>query len=429
MSRELIDSGIEWIGKYPSNWSLERLQWHLEEIKESNNPIKTTNVLSLTNKLGVIPYEEKGEQGNRSKENLEEYKLAYSNTIVANSMNILIGSVGLSRYYGCVSPVYYVFKAKERNNIEFINYLFQTQQFQKELRRYANGILEIRLRVSSDKILKCYVPFPNVEEQNKIVNELNRKIEKIDLLITNQEKQIDRLKDQKKAIISNSVTKGIYKNVIMKESNINWIGCLPKNWNIFPIKTIAKTSSGGTPSSSKIEFYNGNINWACSYDLKENVIEETKMKLTEKGASVIAGELQRPGTILIAMYGGGGTIGNSGRLECFSMTNQAICSIDFNRDLIDPKFAHYYIRFIRPFWMIYAVGTRKDPNISQGIVNKMPFICPPIIEQKQIVSFLDKKCAFIDSLIIIKQKKIEKLQEYKKSLIYEYTTGKKEVSL
>ncbi|MBS5851512.1 MAG: hypothetical protein KIC97_04005 [Firmicutes bacterium] len=146
--REMKDSGIEWIGEIPCNWKLERSQWHLEEVNISNNPIQTNNVLSLTNKLGVVPYEEKGNQGNKSKENVYEYKLAYPNTIVANSMNILIGSVGLCDYFGCVSPVYYVFRAKKYNNIKFLNYVFQTVGFQRELRKYANGILEIRLRVS-----------------------------------------------------------------------------------------------------------------------------------------------------------------------------------------------------------------------------------------------------------------------------------------
>ena len=118
----------EWFGKIPSDWKLERLQWHIEEINEKNNPIKTTNILSLTNKLGVVPYSEKGNQGNNSKEDYTQYKIAYENTIVANSMNVLIGSVGLSKYYGCVSPVYYVYKAKENENIEFYNYLFQTRE-------------------------------------------------------------------------------------------------------------------------------------------------------------------------------------------------------------------------------------------------------------------------------------------------------------
>ena len=89
--REMINSGIEWLKDIPSDWKIERLEWQMYEINDNNSPIKTTNVLSLTNKRGVIPYEEKGAQGNISKENYNEYKIAYKDTIVANSMNILIG--------------------------------------------------------------------------------------------------------------------------------------------------------------------------------------------------------------------------------------------------------------------------------------------------------------------------------------------------
>ena len=96
--REMKDSGIEWIGSIPTHWKTERLQWHITEIKETNKPEKSRQVLSLTNKRGVIPYEEKGAQGNVSKEDYSQYKLAYPGTIVANSMNILIGSVGRCDY-------------------------------------------------------------------------------------------------------------------------------------------------------------------------------------------------------------------------------------------------------------------------------------------------------------------------------------------
>ena len=112
MAREMKDSGIEWIGKIPANWTLRRLQWCLIEVTEKNDPIKTTQILSLTNKQGVLPYEDKGAQGNKAKENLAEYKLAYEDTLIVNSMNVIIGSVGISHYFGCVSPVYYVFKEK-----------------------------------------------------------------------------------------------------------------------------------------------------------------------------------------------------------------------------------------------------------------------------------------------------------------------------
>lgn len=152
--REMKDSGIEWIGEIPQNWNLSRLQYSLEEINIKNEPIRSKQVLSLVKDVGVMLYENKGDVGNKAKENLNEYKLAYPNSLVVNSMNILIGSVGISNYFGCVSPVYYVFKETDFADIRFINYIFNTKEFQKELRKYANGILEIRLRVSVYDIFK-----------------------------------------------------------------------------------------------------------------------------------------------------------------------------------------------------------------------------------------------------------------------------------
>ena len=204
--RPMKDSGIAWLGQVPREWQVERLQWFVREVKESNNPIKTTQVLSLTNNRGVIPYEEKGAQGNVAKEDYSQYKVAYPNTIIANSMNILIGSVGMCVYYGCVSPVYYVYKILDTADIRFINYIFQTVQFQKELRKYANGILEIRLRVTSADILKRKIAIPPLAEQQAIADYLDEKCAAIDKLIAVKQAKIDKLNDYKKSLIYEYVT-------------------------------------------------------------------------------------------------------------------------------------------------------------------------------------------------------------------------------
>lgn len=426
--RKMKESGVEWIGKIPFDWKLERLQWHLSEIKEVNKPEKSKQILSLTNKLGVIPYEEKGAQGNVSKEDYSQYKLAYPGTIVANSMNILIGSVGKCDYFGCVSPVYYVYKPNECENLDFINFIFQTEQFQKELRRYANGILEIRLRVSSNDILKRKLAFPSKNIQEKIVAELNKKNDEIATLIGNVERQIEKLKAYKQSLITEVVTKGLDKKAKMKDSGVDWIGQIPELWRVIRVKNHATTSSGGTPTSGDTSNYDGGINWVCSYDLHETTIFKTGKTLSEKGANSIAGEMQLPNSILIAMYGGAGTIGNSGLLKCNARTNQAICSVHFDEDIVYPEYAFYQTIAIRKYWMIFAVGTRKDPNINQDVIRNMWYIIPSLDEQQQIASYLDSKCSQIDRLIEIKQQKIEKLNQYKKSLIYEYVTGKREVA-
>ena len=108
MIRTMKDSGVEWIGQIPKNWTLKRLQYILKERNELNSPIKTKNILSLTVQQGVVPYAQRAGGGNKAKEDLTAYKVVYKNDIVLNSMNVIAGAVNLSKYYGCVSPVYYM---------------------------------------------------------------------------------------------------------------------------------------------------------------------------------------------------------------------------------------------------------------------------------------------------------------------------------
>lgn len=199
-------SGIDWIGQIPEGWNVDRLGFHIYEINEKNIPQKSDFILSLTNKDGVIPYEDKGNQGNNSKDNLLDYKLAYPDTIVANSMNILIGSVGYSNYFGCISPVYYVFKERKGTNLRFVNYIMAIQLFQKELRKYANGILEIRLRVSSEDILKRFCAFPSLSDQDKIVSYLDKRTNQINQMISIKKEQIENINKQRQTLIYDYVT-------------------------------------------------------------------------------------------------------------------------------------------------------------------------------------------------------------------------------
>lgn len=203
---KMKDSGIPWVGKIPEGWEVTRLQWHLEEVNEINTPVKCNFILSLTNDRGVIPYSEKGNQGNKAKEDVSSYKLAYKDCIIANSMNIIIGSVGLSNYDGCVSPVYYVFRARNGACVKFINYIFQTAIFQRELRRHAKGILEIRLRISAWAILKQKIPIPPLAEQKRIAEYIDKQVAKIDALIEKRKAEFERLEALKRSIICECVT-------------------------------------------------------------------------------------------------------------------------------------------------------------------------------------------------------------------------------
>ena len=140
--REMKASGISWLGELPSNWELRKIKYCLQERVEKNNPVRTTEILSLTAKQGVIPYDQKEGGGNKPKEDVSAYRLAYPGDIVMNSMNILSGSVGLSQYFGCVSPVYYMLRPwNAKEDVRYYNYIFQTTMFQRSLFGLGNGIL------------------------------------------------------------------------------------------------------------------------------------------------------------------------------------------------------------------------------------------------------------------------------------------------
>lgn len=200
------DSGVKWIGMIPEHWTVCKMRKSIYEINIKNNPIKTTQILSLTNKQGVIPYEDKGNQGNKAKEDISSYKIAFKDNIIMNSMNVIIGSVGLSNYEGCVSPVYYVYGIREGTDKHFINYICQLSFFQKELRRFAKGILEIRLRVSSKDIQNTYIALPSLPEQQEIVTYLDSKVASINQFCQAERSQIEKLKEYKQRLISDVVT-------------------------------------------------------------------------------------------------------------------------------------------------------------------------------------------------------------------------------
>ena len=424
--RKMKDSGIEWLGMIPEDWETERLQWHISEIKESNKPEKSRRILSLTNKRGVIPYEEKGAQGNVAKEDYTQYKLAYPGTIVANSMNILIGSVGKCDYFGCVSPVYYVFKPNNGENLEFINYIFQTEQFQKELRRYANGILEIRLRVSSDGILKRKVPFPSIYEQAQIVSTIESSTSKVDALISNVQAQIEKLKAYKQSLITEVVTKGLDPNGPMKDSGVEWIGKMPAHWDINRIKYVsdfAPTCNTDTLTQDSVVAY------APMECIKNGYFERRSARYGSLAHTLTPFQ---NGDIVMAKV-----------TPCFENGNIAVMkNLDSDYGLGSSELFVFRPRKIFTQYLMYwlqnqlfvryacatMTGTGGLKRVSPAFVRGCNIHTPPVAEQKEIAAYLDTKCAEIDQLIAVKQSKIEKLEQYKRSLIYEYVTGKKEVS-
>ncbi len=426
---KMKNSGVEWIGNIPEDWKLQELQWQLSEVKDNNKDGKCNNILSLTNKLGVIPYEEKGAQGNNAKDDYTQYKIAYPDTIVANSMNILIGSVGICNYLGCVSPVYYVFKPNENANLKFINYIFQTTEFQKELRRYANGILEIRLRISSHDILRRSIPLPSKEIQMKIVSAIESKTTKIETLISNEEKQIEKLKAYKQALITETVTKGLDKNVKMKDSGVEWIGEIPEHWKINKIRYLGALQNGISKSG---EFFGEGFPFVSYGDVYNNIslpkIGSGLIRTTEKEQALYS--VQKGDIFFTRTSETIEEVGFSSVCE-YTIPNATFAGFlirmrPFNNFLFS-GYAKYYFRgnHLRDY-LVKEMNLVTRASLGQTLLKNMTVLLPPIKDQEEIEKYLDTKCSYIDNLITLKKSKIEKLNSYKKSLIYEYVTGKKE---
>ena len=427
--REMKDSGIEWIGAIPQEWITDRLQWHLKEINVSNNPIQTQNILSLTIEAGVIPYAEKGNQGNKAKEDYSQYKIAFPDTLVINSMNVIIGAVGISKYFGCVSPVYYVFEPIEGTDLRYIYYLFTNTGFQKEMRKYAKGIMEIRLRISSSDMLKRIVPIPSFEEQQRIADNLDKMCAEIDAVLEKTRASIEEYKKLKQAVITQAVTKGVRGDRPMKNSGIEWIGEIANEFAVYKFKYLLKTPMQYGANEAGITFDKTLPRYIRITDITSDgrLKQDNRLCIED---TVAKPYILQDGDLLFARSGG--TVGKS-FLYKQSYGNAAFAGYLIravvNRTIAVPEYVYYYTNSsIYDTWKNSIFIQSTIQNIGADRYSNMPIIVPNNIEeQRSIVEYLNERCVGIDALIRKKQQHLTEIENYKKSLIYEYVTGKKEV--
>lgn len=423
MNREMKHSGIAWIGEIPKQWTVELLGNNVKLVDNPNSDCSEDNALQF--KMGTIISKKHGD----SKYNpltLEAYNKVQEGDIVLNGLNLsfdfISQRVGLVKEKGVITSAYLTIRPTKTLDSIYLTYLLKAYDCCKAFHGMGRGL---RQTLSYKELRYEKLIYPSLAEQKAIADFLDKKCEEIDELVALQEKIIEELKAYKQSVITEAVCKGLNPNVPMKDSGIEWIGEIPKHWNITKIKMIASTNSGSTPKNIS-QNNSASITWIRTTDINDNIVCDSSVHLTKEEFMSASCPLLKKGTCVVAMYGGGGTIGKCGILDTEATINQALCSIETNQSYLE-YFLFYVLKSVRPYWMKFAVGTRKDPNISQEIVRNfsVPFL--PISEQQEIADYLDKKCSEIDQLISIKQQKIVELKEYKKSLIYEYTTGKKEV--
>lgn len=422
---EMQETGYDWLGNIPKDWKLQNVQTCLHEINQKNSPVVTKNILSLTNTEGVIPYSERGNQGNKAKENFEDYKVVYEDTIVANSMNILIGSVGLSKYKGCVSPVYYVYSANDENDIRFFNYLFNTRAFQRELRKFANGILEIRLRVSSNSILKRKVGIPLPDEQKLIADYLDEKCARIDEMIKIAKTSIEEYKSWKFSMIQEAVTKGIEETTDYKESGIDWIGKIPRKWEAIKVKYATDISRGlfnHRPRNDQ-RLYGGQHPFIQTGDVARagKYILGYKQTLSDLGSKVSKKFPKGTLTMTIAA-----NVGDVAILDFDAYFPDSVLGF-VPKDFIETEYLYYIFYAMKnEFVRTAIVSTQLNLNIERVKELYIPLTRDKNTQIK-IVKYLNDKCTKIDGIVSEKEKLVEELQQYKNSMIYEMVTGKRRV--
>ena len=390
------------------------------ERKETNDPIKTTDILSLTNTRGVIPYREKGNIGNKAKEDLTGYRLAYPEDIVFNSMNAVIGSVGLSKYFGAVSPVYYMLYLRDtaKNNIRFFDYVFQDRVFQSGLNGLGNGILEIRMRIPMSKLKYVGVPVPPRTEQDQIVRYLDWQVSKINRLIAAKRKRIELVKEHFSVRIANIVCNGLKPNTPMRETGIDYIGAIPSHWTVLQNKRLFKSMN---------RTFQG-IPTVLSLSQKDGLIPYSEM--TERSLHTSSYEnwqLVYPNDLVLNRF--------KAHLGVF-FASKYTGIVTFHYGVYEAKMplvAKYYeVLYHTPeYCRVYAGQSRGMTvglqNLSDTNFYSTYTVYPPNEEQREIVTEIEQIEKQQSSIIAGVNRQIEKLQEFRTRLISDVVTGQVDV--
>ena len=330
-----------------------------------------------------------------------------------NSMNVFIGSVGLSSYFGCVSPVYYMLYPRNKNHsVSFFNYLFQTKELQAKLHGYGNGIMEIRMRIQMSKLNSVQLPVPPSDVQQKIAAYLDRKCSQIDAIITRQQEVIERLKSYKLSKINEIIIE-----VEGVTAHLGYFANMKNGLN-FNMATDGKTLKFLGVGDFK-DYY-----VLDSEEMFSDILIDTEI---DSDYMIQSGDI-----VFVRSNGSKELVGRAVMVEnvTFPLSYSGFCIRlrNLRTDILNSKYLLYFFRspYFRKQLEKYSQGSNIT-NINQVILSQIPIIIPPVEVQLKAIRKVEKMLAAIDKLIKGKQEIISSLERYKKSLIYEVVTGRKEV--
>lgn len=416
--REMKDSGVEWIGEIPSDWQLTQTRrlFHNEK-RIVGDAVDQYERLALT--LNGVIRRSKDDSEGLQPERFEGYQILKENELVFKMIdleNVNTSRVGISPYTGLVSPAYIVLTNNGSDN-RYAYYWFMFMYYFEIFNHLGGDGVRSALNVKD----MLSMPIPNISQENQkgISDYLDSKCAKIDSIIEKQQAIIEKLKEYKLSLITETVTKGLNNDVEMKDSGNEWIGKVPNEWNVLKFGRCVTIKSNLVPPEKYMDFPQvapDEIEKGSGKLVGYKSVEESGViswnHLFYKGQIIYSKIRPLLDKVIIAPFDG-------------------LCSADMYPMETDnnSKFIVYMILsdYFHSQVALCTENRVKMPKINQNELSNIVVVLPSIDEQNSIVSFLDAKCDAIDKTIMDRKRAIEKLQEYKKSLIYEVVTGKKEV--
>ncbi len=418
MVEKMKDSGIEWIGEIPEGWELSRLKYSADIVmgqspdsqEISDEPLKYYFMQGNAEFTNLYPNPSIFCETPKKKSRVNDILMSVRAPVGA--MNISDKIYGIGRGLCSIKPIklhekylwYFMIKSKE-------DFLY-----------YSNG--STFDAITTENLLMFYTIIPKFHEQTLIANFLDSQCERIDSIISDIEKQIEILGEYKKSLITETVTKGLDKTVPMKDSGIEWIGQIPEHWEVGRIKDYYKITTGFTPDTTNSDYYDdeNGCDWVSISDMQNDIkiISDTKSKISSLYVRETQPQITTKGSLLYSFKLSVGKVTFAGKNM---YTNEAIASF-LSADNVSLNFLYYSSMFIIENANINIYGAKI---MNQELIRTAPIIFPPLNEQTLIANYLDTQCSKIDSIIEDKKEQLNKITEHKKSLIYEYVTGKKRV--
>ena len=416
MSREMKDSGVEWIGKIPESWDVKQLRTYFLRRSNKNIHLQEKNLLSLS--YGRIVRKNIDTKEGLLPESFDGYNIVEDGDIVIRGTDLQNDHrslrTGLVTERGIITSAYMTLKPKTEVNSAYYHYLLHCYDVSKVFYSMGGG-----LRQSLDywEFIRMPVLHPTDREQEEIISYIQTKCTAIDTAIEKTKKSIEKLEEYKKAVITKAVTKGIDPNAKMKDSGVEWIGEIPENWDVKQLRTYFLRRS-----NKNIHLQEKNL-LSLSYgrivrkniDTKEGLLPESfdGYNIVEDGDIVIRGtDLQNDHRSLRT-----GLVTERGIITSAYMTLKP-------KTEVNSAYYHYLLHCYDVSKVFYSMGGGLRQSLDYWEFIRMPVLHPTDREQEEIISYIQTKCTAIDTAIEKKKKAIEKWEEYKKSLIYYAVTGK-----